>query len=358
MPPVPSACQPLADQVATLKQQYSAAAAQAGTATGAEAWTALARAGTVLESLTAAEAALDACVKTHSAALTGTVVVIDAGAGQPEGQSATLWDLTGPLPVAGETTTVSAGAFGFQGPLPTAAAVTIRTTDGDATLTGADFRSGALASPIGGQSPRVEIVLGPTFRISVEELHTWASAFQPVVQQLGVPVGSPLSDLRVTVNAVDVALDQGTVTVIATGWIAGSVMQTPFPQTAVSAAVTLAVAPSLSPLADDVVTVDLAGTNPVVVQTSSAFLGAVAGIVITLLSRFIGDLVRAQVKDVLHELVPPAIARGLALAQLPPATTVSLRALTVDASGIGFEPAIGAIGTALSTFTPAPLPVP
>jgi hypothetical protein len=356
MAPVPSICQPLADQVAALRQQYESAAAQAAAASGAPAWADLAEAGSLLEQLTQTEADLDLCVRTHSAALTGTVTVIDATGGQSIGaQAATLWDLTGSGPVATEVVPVQAGAFGFQGPVPTEAAITLQSTGAQAPATGLDFRSGSLAPAE--QTPRVELVVAPTAKISAAALDRWASAFVAVTQPLTPPAGAPLGPLQATVNAVGIALGAGSVSITASGSISGTVLGTAFPQIPVSAGVSLSIAPSVSPRADDLVLVALAGSNPVSLHTSSPILAAVADIVDGLLADFVGDLVRNQLDEGLHQLLPSAIARSLALAELPPSTT-SLRTLTVDETGISYQPTLGAIGTTLSTFTPTPLATP
>jgi hypothetical protein len=114
----------------------------------------------------------------------------------------------------------------------------------------------------------------------------------------------------------------------------------------------------VSPLADDLVVVALAGSNPVGVQTSSPLLTPVAGIVTGLLAGFVGNLVRSELGDLLHQALPTAVARSLALAELPPSTTISLRMLSIDETGITCQPALGAIGTTLSTFKPTPLAAP
>jgi hypothetical protein len=286
------------------------------------------------------------------------VTVIDATGGTIGAQSATLWDLTGPGPVTAGVAPVQAGAFGFQGPIPAAAAITLQSTGGADGATGLDFRSGPLTTPVAGQTPRLELVIGPATRIPAAALQAWAAAFTPVSQQLNAPAGSPLGPVQATVNAVGITLGGGSTTVSASGSISGTVLQTPFPPLPASASVSLSLAPSVSPQQDDLVVVALAGSNPVSVQTSSPLLTAVAGVVSGLLGGFVANLVRSELGDLVHELLPPAIARSLALAELPPSTTTSLRTLEIDETGITCQPALGAVGTTLSTFTPTPLAAP
>ncbi len=57
-----------------------------------------------------------------------------------------------------------------------------------------------------------------------------------------------------------------------------------------------------------------------------------------------------------QQVMPEFAAAALALPQLPPSTTFTLRSLKVDESGITLQPMLGTIGTGLSTFKPAPLP--
>jgi hypothetical protein len=176
VPPVPSACQPLADRVATLELQYAALAVQAAGEVGAPAWVDLGQLGAIRLQLVGARAALAECVQTHSAALTGTVAVIEASGGPPAvgAQMVTLWDLTSSGPVVREQAQVQSGAFGFQGPLPARAAVTVQTGAGsDTDITGVDFRSGELAGQLAGQTPRIELVVGPKLTLPAPLIQAW-----------------------------------------------------------------------------------------------------------------------------------------------------------------------------------------
>jgi hypothetical protein len=83
MPPVPPACQPLADDVAALEAQELQLRAQAASLTGAAAWTALAALGQVRLRLDESRANLAECIRQNSAALQATLVVIDVGPAGP-----------------------------------------------------------------------------------------------------------------------------------------------------------------------------------------------------------------------------------------------------------------------------------
>ena len=127
MASVPSACQSLADLVASLEQQYTDSAAKAAGLSGAQAWSALGQLGSVLAQLTDARDRLDQCVKTNSAALIGNVIVMDAsGAGAAAGaQTAILWELADTGPTARDTTQENSTLKLFRR-MPSAASLSIR----------------------------------------------------------------------------------------------------------------------------------------------------------------------------------------------------------------------------------------
>jgi hypothetical protein len=354
MPPVPSACQPLADQVSALQQQYSTLASQVPAMVGAPAWAALAQLGTFLQQLTSARDELAQCVKTHSAALTGSVVVIDASGDAPSPrQTVTLWDLAAGGAVAREVSEVQSGAFGFQGPLPARPAVTVQTA-GVADLLGLDFRSGALEGPLEGQTPRVEIVIGPQIRLPAKLLADWAASFQPVSQR-GLGIGGS-SSVDVTISALSLTVASGVITVNAVGVVSGPLLALVGGQAPVSAAVSVALLPANDPQTDDMVAVTLAGPNPVAI--SSAVGANLIGVLASALAPFFGSLIQNELNVFANQALADAVATGLALAQLPAGSRVSLRSISVDETGLSFRPALGLIGTALSTFQPSPLPLP
>lgn len=357
MPPVPSACQTLADQVATLGQQYAALAAQTAGQVGPPAWVDLGQLGAIRLRLLDARAALDDCVRTHSAALTGTVAVIEASGGPPAvgAQTVTLWDLTGSGPVVREQAQVQSGAFGFQGPLPTQAAVTVQTGVASNTdITGVDFRSGPMPGPLPGQTPRIELVVGPKLTLPASRVQAWAASFTIVTQQLNDPALQ--LELSAAASSITVTLTAGSLGVSVAGSVSGTAAGgvIAVPPTPVSVSVPLSLRPSGSPLGDDVVSVTLAGN--VTVQASGA-LEAI-GAVVPLLQGFASELIRDAFRDWIHQELPGFLGQGLALAGLPAGVAVSLRVLTVDEQGIHLQPVLGAIGTALSTFQPSPLPPP
>jgi len=321
---------------------------------GAPAWAALAQLGTLLQELTSARDELAQCVKTHSAALTGSVVVIDASGDAPPGQqSVTLWDLAADGAVAREVSPVQAGAFGFQGPLPARAAMSVQTA-GVADLLGLDFRSGALDGPLEGQTPRVEIVVGPRIALPAKLLADWAASFKPVSQS-GLGVGGA-SGVDVTISALSVSVAPGSITVTAIGVVSLSLLALLGGQVPLSASVSVALVPANDPQTDDMVSVTLAGPNPVAI--SSAVGPTLVGVLASALAPFLGGLIQNGLTVFANQALAAGVATGLAIAQLPPGARVSLRSIAVDETGISFQPALGLIGTALSTFQPSPLPLP
>ncbi|HYV15355.1 MAG TPA: hypothetical protein VE972_05005 [Conexibacter sp.] len=356
--PVPSDCQPLADQVAALEQQYSALSAQASGATGAPAWAALGQLGAIHEQLLGARTALAQCVATHSAALTGTIALIDAPAGAAtEQQTVTLWELGAAGPVARELAEVTAGAFGFQGPLPAQAAITLQTavTAGNA-ITGVDFRSGALPGPLAGQTPRVELVVAPQVTVSAEHVQTWQSAAMPIVQQVII---APLQGvLDINISSLDIALGDGALALTATGSVSGGLLAglLKLAPTPLLVSGGLAVLASGSPQADEIVHVGVMPANPISLSVSSALQPVLQAM--TFAQPYVEQLLRDSLHAGANAALGPAIASSLALADLPAGASLSLRTLTVDQTGITLQPVIGAIGQTLSTFKPSPLPLP
>jgi len=359
MSPVPSACQPVADRVSALEQQYAAAAAQASAATGAQAWTSLAQAGGLLQQLDEARAELDACVKTHSAALIGTVAVIDAAGGAAAPRTATLWDLTGTGPIPAEIVEIQDGAFGFAGPLPAAAAVSLAPDrSADASLTGVDFRSGPLPQDLAGTQPQLEIVIPPKITISAQQLRGWVSTFKSPAQDLG-HAGGVLGRLQATITAPALTFTAGAVRVAVTGTVTrapgspGALLGIPS-SIPFSASIALTLAPATDPYRTDIVSVALAGQNPISLELPG--VQQIVETILPLVAPFVADQIRTSLAGWINELVPGAIARGLALASLPASTQVSLRSLTVSEAGITVQPVLGAAGPLLSTFQPTTLP--
>lgn len=357
MADVPAACQPLADQVSTLDQQYSALATQVSQEEGAQAWQDLARLGGLRQQLEAAQAALDGCVQANSAALTGIVDVIDAtgAAAAQDTQTVTLWDVSTASAVPAGQAPVTSGAFGLRGPVPAKSALTLQSTGAAGFgLNGYDFRSGPLPAPLPVPPLQCEMVICPQVLVPPAAVQAWASSFKAVNQQLGSP--SSQTSVAVALSSVTVALAADTITVTATGTLNGSISGiVPLNQTPFSADVPFSLTPSGSPQAGDIVNFAIAGSGPVIKILASGPV-AIVNSLISLFQPAVIDLLQNALSPWAQQVMPEFVAAALALPQLPPSTTITLRSLKVDESGITLQPMLGVIGTGLSTFKPAPLP--
>jgi hypothetical protein len=356
MADVPAACQALSDQVSTLDKQYSALVAQASQEEGARAWQDLARLGSLRQQLEAAQAALNQCVQANSAALTGVVNIIDATGAAAQGtQTVTLWDVSGASVVPAGVAPVTNGAFGLKGPVPAKSALTVQTTGAAGfSLTGYDFRSGPLPDPLPAPPLRCEIVICPQVLVPPAAVQAWASAFQAVSRQVGLP--SLQGSVTVALTSAAVALAADTITVTATGTLTGSLVggTVPLNQTPFSADVPFSLAPSGSPQAGDIVDFAIVGPGPVIKVLAGPM--AVLNSLLSFLQPLIKDQLQSSFSPWVEQMTPKVIATALALPQLPPSTTITLRSLKVDGSGIMFQPVLGTIGSGLSTFKPVPLP--
>jgi hypothetical protein len=357
MAPVPAACQELADQVAALEAAYGTLAEQAKAMVGEPAWTALGQLGALLMQLTSQRNELSRCVATHSAALTGTVVVIDASGGPaPGSQTVTLWDLAAGGATAREIAQVQAGAFGFQGHLPAQSAITVQTA-GAADVTGLDFRSGSLPGPLAGQTPRIEIVLGPTLTVPAKSLNDWAASIRIPEQSIPpfIGVNTTTDVLKVAVVSLTATLATDVITITANGLVTGGIIGGEGP---ISVTASVALVAANSPNTNDVAVVTLVGANPIQASVAAGgLLGSIASVASTLWP-VIGPLILGPLNEWANQTLGDAVATGFALASLPVGTRISLRKLKINESGVTFQPSVGLIGTGLSSFVPAPLPVP
>jgi hypothetical protein len=90
-------------------------------------------------------------------------------------------------------------------------------------------------------------------------------------------------------------------------------------------------------------------------------LGGAGGVLSSLVNGLRGmlaPLFADQVRNAARKQLPALLTKSLVLPALPVGVTVSLRKLSIDATGISFQSALGAIGTVLSTFHPPAIPPP
>ena len=353
MPPVPQACQPIADDVASLESQEQQLRAQLATLTGAAAWAALAQLGQVRQQLVRRRADLDACVRDNSAALMATLVVIDVGPASPtQTRVATLWEITPTGATRRENAAVNADSFSFVGPLPATFGVTVP-TGGEAMILGPDFRTGqlttaALPAP---DAVRAEVVLGPLVRLEPSDLARLASTFTPTTSH--IESGPVEADLSTT--SVSAELMHGAVVVRATGQVDVRTVFGLGDRGAFAASATLRLVPSSAPGSTDLV--DLLKVSDVLVQLPG-LAGQLVDQVLPLIRNFLEDLLSTQLRNLLRTELPAAVSRSFLLAGLPPDVVLSIRRLSIEPSALEFQPTLSALGTALSTFTPPAVPPP
>jgi hypothetical protein len=356
VPPIPPQCQDLADAVAEVESQAEAVRSGLEGSTGAVAWHNLALLGLMLQQRERLRSELQACIQARTGDLTGELVLIDvaqpglppegepgglAPERTPVGRIAYLWDMAGAQPTRAASAVVEGTSFAFAGPLPTElVAITLETLDppqpGEV-----DFRSQPFAAPGAGASVRAEVVIGPVVTIASAEVSRWFSALastQP--QHFDVPTVGPL---EVRFDAVAASLAPSAIRLTAVGAVTGvGLMDSPLTATA-----DLTIAPATTPGATAPVDLILSNAPSLELTGPAAAIGA---LLTAVLSTVLGGFVTEQMQDAVARGVAVGAARIFSLVELPPGVTVSARSLTIDSSGIRFQPTLSSLGTRLSTF--------
>lgn len=344
MPPIPSTCQPLANDVATLQSQAQTLRTDVQTAVGTAAWTKLSQLGLVLQQLDRKTAEYDACIAAHSGDLVCDVVFIDAAGGGVSGDRvAHLWDVSASPPTRLESVPVENGSFAFVGPIP-AGNISIA-IGADSSTAGPDFRSGSIPVPPTGSARRIEVVIGPLVKVTPSDLARWLSRVSFDARRIDTGAGT----LEVTATSIAAALGPDTITLSAVGTVSlvaviGQAQMSPF-----SASVSMGFVPSTTPAAIVPIEPKKLGTPDVQVGGPLALLGAALNVA---LGFGLWDMILNQVRDIAREEVTQATAQALSLLHLPPDLTLSVRSLSIDPSGITFQPTLGAFGTVLSSYQP------
>jgi hypothetical protein len=345
-PPVPGACQSYQNDVAALEAQAQQLRADALAAVGPAAWTKLSQLGVTLLQLDRARAALQSCIDAHTGSLVCDLVLIDAGGGGTgDERQAALWDLSGD-PVLLETAPVYEQSFAFSGAVPIGpVGVTVDGTD-TATATGPDFRSGVIAALPPG-SPRVEIVLGPLVTVTADDIRRWFAQITPLpAQRADVSgVGTVVVDLQtIAATLVPPGIRLTGVGTLTASFTAGGDVGSPL-----TATVTLGLVPSTAP--DPLVPAELTLAAPPHVELAGA-AAAFGAVLNTALVGFLGPWILDLMRPVIRDEISAAAARALSLVGLPPGATLSIRRLSIDPTAVTFQPALGAVGTVLSTYQP------
>jgi hypothetical protein len=341
VPPIPTQCQALASQVSALEATAQTLRADAQTVSGTAAWQKLAQLGLAMQELDRKRADLAACIAAHTGDVAFEVAFIDPlGVGVTGDRVAHLWDVSVSPPVRLDSVPVEAGSFEFSGPMPTGnIAVAV---EAEAATAGPDFRSGPMPLPAAGSSQRIEIVIGPVVKVTPDDLTRWLSKVSFDARRIDTGVGT----LEVTATSIAAALAADTVTLSGVGTMSmiGTTQPSPF-----SASVSVGLVPSTTPAA-------LMPLEPKKLGNPDVRVGGPLSVFGYALNAALGfglwDVVLNQIREIARVEVTEATAKVLSLAELPPDTTLSLRSVTIDPTGITFQPMIGALGTALSTYQP------
>jgi hypothetical protein len=346
-PPVPHACQSYQDSVATLDAQAEQLRADALAAVGPAAWAKLSQLGLTLLQLDRARADLQACIDAHTGNVVCDLELIDAGGGGTgDTRQAALWDLSGD-PVLLETVPVFGGSFAFGGAVPNGPVGVVITGPDTATATGPDFRSGAVAALPPG-SPRVEIVLGPLVTVTADDIHRWFMQITPLpAQRLDV---SGVGNVVVELQTISAALVPPAIRLTGVGTLTASFTALGEVASPLTVAVTLGLVPSTAP--DPLVPAELTLAAPPHVELAGA-AAAFGAVLNTAVVGFVGSWILDLMRPVIRDEVSAAAARALSLVGLPPGVTLSIRRLSIDPTSVTFQPALGAVGTILSTYQPA-----
>jgi hypothetical protein len=348
MPSIPPECQDFASSVQSLEAAEAAAKAALPGLVGADAWAALGRLASVREDLAAARSSLAACVVGHPGALAMQLVVVGAGPPPlPTSREALLYEPdqltpTARSPFAGE-------GFSFAGPLPARFAILVVSQGLPETFV-VDFRTGGLEASRLPPRIRAEVVVGPEVRFTSADITQWLSATAlPVSTDLPATTSAGVS-ARVTVHSLSATLASGRFTLQAAGTVEWILAAGLAPQPS-QFTVTLLLALELpqTPMDTEPCYVRVVGEPDV--QVSGGLSGIVTA-VLPLVRQAVLSTLQDQFQQVLTRGVARVVAGAFALAELPAGSRVSIRRLRVEEDAVTFQPAIGAMGTVLSTFQP------
>jgi hypothetical protein len=254
--------------------------------------------------------------------------------------------MSGGPPTLTETVPLEGVGFSFAGPIP---ADTLGITVTAAELTpskGPEFRSGAVtAPPPADPRLRLEAVIGPTVTLTDEDISRWLAGATVPSQQIDV---AGLGTVEVNVGSVGGTIVPSGLQLTAAGTMsvpAVMIQNSPF-----SASAGVGLVPSTSP--DALLPVDLTIVAPPAVELAGplAAFGAALNLAI---SAGLFDPVLAQLRPIVDRELRGMVSGAFSLLDLPTAT-LSVREIAIEPPAITFQPALGAVGTALSTFHPGP----
>jgi hypothetical protein len=388
MAPVPAPCSALADETAALEAEERSLRAALANLSGFAAWATLGRLSRIHDDLdNKFRPALRDCIEFADRYFPGELLVMDATGVDPTAATGDrmiqLWEVTSSgATVSGRHPVVWATGTWFpiqrpgdgSMPLPQQFGITVLSTDAAGLLAAAfdatadvpcDFRSAPISSTaVPSDGPlRVEVALGPQLRLTADQVAAWViDAFTPHSQ----PLSAGGVDAVVSITGASASLINGGIR----GTVFGSVsfpgtpllgaLTVPF-SIAVGASVRVPVAVARGGPPPNVSTpplgqiLEVAPLGPPDIQLTGD-LGPLATLVSNALAAFVTDLVMTQLRQIMQRELPQAVARALALPALPPGVTLTIRQLSINPWEILFQPTLGSFGTALSSFTPPPIP--
>jgi hypothetical protein len=361
---VPQQCQAKADLVASLRQRYNALADQINATTGRDVWPLLAQLADVDQQLAAAQIDLQTCItdvatgftgtydSTDGPAVTGEVVIIDAsGSVFPGDLFASLWESTDSGLLEREKGQITDAHLSFNTPLPTASAVTVAMDEGlgdPNTEPVVLFRSGLLDQP---RSPlRLEAVLGPQIKIAAKTIDGWLASLLP----FDVPLRGQLVESVVTITALSTAFEPGVVGIAVRGSLSGSAWGISLAGNEISGTLRCGATPDTAADARYAMALHSVDGGSTLHVTGS-FLAMFADNFLALAIPLLEGTILGQVRSWLDTVVSPAVCRSLLLPGLQSGVTITIRDCQIDETGISMAPALGAVGTALTTYDPPPI---
>jgi hypothetical protein len=280
------------------------------------------------------------------APITGEVVIIDATSSALLGnQSASLWEYADSGLEERETVGITSG-LAFNTPFTGKMAVTLASDHG--TSDGYVFFRSGIQDPL--SALRLEIVLAPEIRITAADLDRWLTSLLPIE----VPFRTEGIDGRVTVTGLSSALEPGVIGVALRGSLTGTAWGFPLMGNDVAGTLRCRVGPATSPDARYALTLDT--TDPgSTLHLSGSTLAMVANLVLGVMVPLTEGAILDRVSGWLDTAITAAVCRTMLLPELQTGVTLTIRYMSVDQDGLILFPALGAIGTLLTTYDPPPV---
>jgi hypothetical protein len=344
MPNAPE-CQPIADAISTLQEQEQAQLADIAGLAGADKWSAMQVLGGIRQQISQQQASLDQCNQQHAADLTINVEVTDVPGTTGPNRIARLWKLASGQQTVQQTATIQEGSVTFPGvlgPSRQSFGVTIEGTD-DPSVNGPDFRSGPLppapTPPANDSVSQVEIVILDPFDITPGLL---AQAAPPL------PIQTSFGGISFSVTTLQFTVANDAIGLAASGTASGMGVNSTF-----TFQCTVQIAPSYSMSPSKILEIS-PSTSPKL--SMSGLAGSLLQTFATTISNMVDTAALQQLGLILNNFIANQVASSLGLSVLPSGSVLSIRQLQVDANGLSVTPVLGAFGTALSDFQPAPIP--